>query len=198
MRGRLPVHDLGELSELPAQLYVPTEPLPEGAKHFQVELRTLDDGRRVLMVYSSPAALVEAFGDDQDWVRLRTDDLPDVQLYTGFDAVLLDATRPMTEDGAEVDEELEYDEALVDGLYYLPAKTPRKDATHLRFDLRTTEDGRTALMVYTTKPHLWAALGEDQVFAAVRKERIAEIQELAGADVVLIDMPADTDDEERA
>lgn len=65
-----------------------------------------------------------------------------------------------------------------------PLANPDADAT---LEMRETDDGQLAVMVYSSLETLVAGAGPQQPWIAVSRERVDELVRLSGADGVLLD-----------
>lgn len=79
-----------EDDEAPTVLYLPTAAQTNGEEVAFV-LRELEDGRRALLVFTSLERLVEGCGDEQPWVSIRAEALPEFEGLTEPDVLLWDA-----------------------------------------------------------------------------------------------------------
>lgn len=86
----------------PEIVYVPCAPVEPGAAEVQVMLRTLPatDGSTTLVLptYSSADELVQACGDAQPWVAMRSAGVDGLLEGLGAQAVLLDVAFTLPED----------------------------------------------------------------------------------------------------
>ena len=88
-----PAHDeLEELSLTPDidVLYIPSRPFRRGQSQARLELQLDKAGRRMLLAYSSAAALAQGCGPYQPWVAVPVDRLPKVTREAGADVVVFD------------------------------------------------------------------------------------------------------------
>ena len=77
-------------SVLPSLLYVPCAEhvaLPADARPL---MRKTDDGRLMMIVYSSLDLLYAGWGDNHPWLALLTENLDSLQESQGFDLIALD------------------------------------------------------------------------------------------------------------
>lgn len=65
-----------------------------GTESFTPDLRTTEDGRVALLVYSALDRLVDRCGPGQPWVVVQTAKLDAIDAYAPHDVVLLDAEIP--------------------------------------------------------------------------------------------------------
>ena len=72
---------------------------------------------------------------------------------------------------------------------YVPSQRLRPGDTEATLELRNTEDGRVAMLAYSTLERLVEGCGESQPWVAVPMDRVQNLQELSGADVTLWDVP---------
>ena len=72
---------------------------------------------------------------------------------------------------------------------YVPSQRVRRGDTEATLELRNTEDGRVAMLAFTTLERLVAGCGESQPWVAVPGDRVDGLQRLSGADVTLWDVP---------
>ncbi|MHA6797918.1 SAV_915 family protein [Bounagaea algeriensis] len=78
-------------------------------------------------------------------------------------------------------------------LVYVPCERVLRGDTEVTVELRRLEDGRTAVVAYTSLDSLVQNCGDLQPWASLPSDKVQEIQERSGADVVLWDvaLPAD-------
>ncbi|KAA9152403.1 hypothetical protein FPZ12_036950 [Amycolatopsis acidicola] len=79
-----------EDEDAPTVLYLPTA-TPVHGEELAFVLRDLEGGQRALLVYSSLEQLVAGCGDEQPWVGIRAEALPEFETLTEPDVVLWDA-----------------------------------------------------------------------------------------------------------
>lgn len=84
-----------EVNGEPAELvYVPCERVLRGDTEVTVELRRLEDGRTVVVAFTSLESLVENCGDLQPWASLPSDKVQEIQEHSGAEVVLWDVALP--------------------------------------------------------------------------------------------------------
>lgn len=71
---------------------------------------------------------------------------------------------------------------------YVPSQRLRRGDTEATLELRNTEDGRVAMLAFSSLERLVAGCGEAQPWVAVPADRVENLQELSGADVTLWDV----------
>ena len=74
----------------PTVLYLPTASQSQG-EELAFVLRELEDGQRALLVFTSLERLVEGCGDEQPWVSIRAESLPEFEALAEPDVLLWDA-----------------------------------------------------------------------------------------------------------
>lgn len=79
-----------EDEDAPTVLYLPTA-TPARGEELAFVLRDLEDGRRALLVYSSLERLVAGCGDEQPWISIRAEALPEFESLAEPDVLLWDA-----------------------------------------------------------------------------------------------------------
>ncbi|MPY85791.1 MAG: hypothetical protein GEV00_21410 [Actinophytocola sp.] len=67
------------------------------------------------------------------------------------------------------------------------ASQPYRNETEVTLEMRETDGGEHAVMVYSSLPTLVAGAGEQQPWIAVPRERVPELVRRSGADGVLLD-----------
>jgi hypothetical protein len=80
-------------SVFPPVVYVPCAPA-QAPEDLTIDLRPTRDGRLALLVYSAMDRLIAHCGPAQPFTVLRTEDLEQVRLATGFELILLDLDIP--------------------------------------------------------------------------------------------------------
>jgi hypothetical protein len=55
-----------------------------------VEIRQMSDGRRGLVAFSALDRLTDRLGEDQPWVLMHTDKLPELRAGEPFDVIVMD------------------------------------------------------------------------------------------------------------
>ncbi|MGH3623216.1 MAG: SAV_915 family protein [Sciscionella sp.] len=80
-------------------------------------------------------------------------------------------------------------EMVLPSTVYVPTGPSHDGDPQLQFELRRTEDGRFALLVYTTLDHLVECCGESQPWVQVPTQELDEVRAYAPFDVVLLDVP---------
>ncbi|MQA86715.1 MAG: hypothetical protein GEV03_19300 [Streptosporangiales bacterium] len=68
---------------------------------------------------------------------------------------------------------------------YIPSRRVRRGDAEAMLELRNTEDGRVAMLAFSSLEQLVDGCGEAQPWVAVPIDRIEEMQRLSGADLVL-------------
>ncbi|HEX5495963.1 MAG TPA: SAV_915 family protein [Mycobacteriales bacterium] len=84
--------DVGEVTESPPTVFVPSRRMSAGDREVSLELRSLADGRTAMLAYSSLDRLVTGCGEAQPWVSIRADRLGELREH--FDLVLVDVDLP--------------------------------------------------------------------------------------------------------
>lgn len=75
-------------------VYLPSERVHHGDEEATVELRRLEDGRLVVLAYTSLESLVEGCGERQPWLSVRSDYLQQIVADSGATEVLWNAVLP--------------------------------------------------------------------------------------------------------
>ena len=83
----------GEADEV-ENVYLPSERVHHGDEEATVELRRLEDGRLVVLAYTSLESLVEGCGERQPWLSVRSDYLQQIVTDSGATEVLWNAVLP--------------------------------------------------------------------------------------------------------
>jgi hypothetical protein len=87
---------------MPPVLYLPvSEDSTETTQY--VEIRQMADGRRGLLAFSALDRLTDRLGEDQAWVLMYTDRLPELRATEPFDVVVMDPTLTPADAGADQD-----------------------------------------------------------------------------------------------
>ncbi len=78
-------------------------------------------------------------------------------------------------------------------LVYVPCERVLRGDTEVTVELRRLQDGRTAVVAYTSLEALVENCGDLQPWASLPSDKVQEVQEHSGAEVVLWDvaLPAD-------
>ncbi|CAM4292502.1 SAV_915 family protein [Kibdelosporangium persicum] len=76
--------------------------------------------------------------------------------------------------------------AVVPPVVYVPCQSASED--ELVVDLRTTDAGEVALLVYTALDRLVDCCGPNQPWAALRTETLAKVREATNFNVVMVDV----------
>lgn len=77
---------------------------------------------------------------------------------------------------------------------YVPTERVLRGATEVTVELRRLEDGRTAVVAYTSLESLVSNCGDLQPWASLASDKVGEIQEQSGAEVVLWDVALPDDE----
>ncbi len=77
-----------------ALVYLPSERAQRGDAEVTVEFRRIDDGRLVVLAYTSLDALVDGCGDRQPWVSLPAESIGEIVQASGADEVLWNQALP--------------------------------------------------------------------------------------------------------
>jgi hypothetical protein len=80
--------------EDPELAFLPSERVHRGDMEAAVEFRRTEDGRLVVLAYTSVRALVEACGEKQPWVATPSAHLEQICTESGADAVLWNIALP--------------------------------------------------------------------------------------------------------
>ncbi len=75
-------------------IYLPSARVRQGDDEATVELRRLEDGRLVVLAYTSLEALVEGCGERQPWLSVRSEYLEQIVSGSGATEVLRNAMLP--------------------------------------------------------------------------------------------------------
>lgn len=91
-----PVIGLGFTDEAAQEevVYLPSERVQRGDQEATVELRRLEDGRLVVLAYTSLEALVEGCGERQPWLSVRSPYLEQIVADSWASEVLWNAVLP--------------------------------------------------------------------------------------------------------
>jgi hypothetical protein len=79
---------------LDGMVFIPTEPMPAGARQAKVQLRRMQDGRLAALAYTSLDLLVAGCGPHQGWMAAPAKQLTALQPLAGFDVIALDIELP--------------------------------------------------------------------------------------------------------
>lgn len=76
---------------------------------------------------------------------------------------------------------------------FVPAERPSDGDSQVRLQLRSMEDGRMAVLAYTSLELLVAGCGPQQAWVAAPTEELENLKSLAGFDVIAlnVDLPDD-------
>lgn len=74
-----------------------------------------------------------------------------------------------------------------DDLIYIPCRCVQEGDQDAFLELRPLEDGRVAMLAYSSLDHLVAGCGEAQPWLAVPPRYVSEYENQSGADVVVWD-----------
>lgn len=83
-----------QYGEQPTLAYVPSERVLEGDTDVTVRMLRLEDGRTVILAFTSLDGLVGGMGTLQPWVALTADRVAEMQSASGADEVLWDPEVP--------------------------------------------------------------------------------------------------------
>lgn len=72
-------------------------------------------------------------------------------------------------------------------IVYVASQRLRSSETEATLEMRQTDDGQLAVMVYSSLDTLVAGAGPNQPWIAVPRERVGELVRRGGADGVLLD-----------
>ncbi len=72
-------------------------------------------------------------------------------------------------------------------LVYVPTQRVLRDDSEVTVELRRLEDGRTAVLAYTSQEALVSNCGDLQPWASLPSDKVREIQERSGANMTLWD-----------
>lgn len=75
-------------------VYVASHQLKRGDTEATIEMRETDDGQLAVMVYSSLETLIAGAGDQQPWIAVPRERVPELVRRSGADGVLLDTVIP--------------------------------------------------------------------------------------------------------
>ncbi len=89
-------------------------------------------------------------------------------------------------------DDVEQSEAEEGELTYVPSERVLQHDQEARLELRRTEDGRVALACYSSVSSLVQCCGDLQPWVGVPQEKISEIQQRSGADLIAwdVELPA--------
>lgn len=73
----------------PDLVYVPTQPLPEGAQSAELVVYDVEDSR-VLLMFSNTDKLVAFCGEEQPWVSIPAEQVDALAEHAGADGLALD------------------------------------------------------------------------------------------------------------
>lgn len=82
-------------STVPPVVYVPAQRTKPGQQGATLELRSLQDGRVALLVYSALDRLIDACGEFQPWALLPSPEIERLKPTVGFDVLILDVALPV-------------------------------------------------------------------------------------------------------
>lgn len=74
-----------------------------------------------------------------------------------------------------------------DELVYIPCHPVRRGDQEAYLELRPLEDGRLAMLAYSSLDHLVAGCGEAQPWVAIPRHHVSECEKQSGSDVVVWD-----------
>jgi hypothetical protein len=83
-----------EQPPVPPIVYVPCAPSRAGDQDLTVDLRQTLDGRLALLAYTALDRLIDCCGPEQPWAVMRTADLEQIRVTSGFEIILLDLEIP--------------------------------------------------------------------------------------------------------
>lgn len=83
--------------EVPARVYVPSEPLTDRDAEVTLDLRDTTEGYRAMLVFTSLKELVESCGDGQPWIQVPGHRIEELRERSGADVILWDAALPVEE-----------------------------------------------------------------------------------------------------
>lgn len=72
-------------------------------------------------------------------------------------------------------------------LVYVPCTAPGPDETEVQLALKPLEDGRLAMLVFTSLDSLVAGCGEEQPWVALSETQLEDMFQDSGAEVVAVD-----------
>ncbi len=75
-------------------VFVPTEPMPVGAREAKLQLRRMEDGRLAVLAFTSLDLLVAGCGPQQGWMAAPAEQLLELQPLVGFDLIALNVDLP--------------------------------------------------------------------------------------------------------
>lgn len=81
----------------------------------------------------------------------------------------------------------------VPSVAYIPSRPVGRGDNEATLELRETVDGQLALLAFTSQDKLVEHCGHEQPCIGVRPEQVEELRSRSGADVVLWDTAATTD-----
>lgn len=79
-------------------------------------------------------------------------------------------------------------------MVYVPAQELRPGDDEFQVELRYTEQGELALLVYSALDRLVDACGDAQPWALIRATDIAGLRDRLGYDLILLDAPLPTEE----
>ncbi|GDY33884.1 SAV_915 family protein [Gandjariella thermophila] len=187
------VLDVDEWDRLPDQVYVLARSPLLGDAELMVELRATTSGQLALMAYSSLAALGQACGTGQSWIKVRSAELPEIRRRVGFQVIAFDLALPPDLRHPELDAVVDVpdlDEIRFDtgepGVVYIPSRPYRPGDADVAVELHRAPDGRLALLAYPSAQQLHAGCGPHQPWVALPAEEIERVAAESGAQTVLI------------
>lgn len=72
-------------------------------------------------------------------------------------------------------------------LIYVPCRRVQQGDQEAYLELRPMEDGRVAMLAYSSLDHLLEGCGEAQPWVAIRPSNVSEYESQSGADMVIWD-----------
>lgn len=88
-REQAPVQPLEPAEEHEGYVYIPSRPVRAGQYAPQVELQPDQQGKPVMLAYTSPEELVAGCGPYQPWIAIHVDDVAEAMTEAGAHRVLL-------------------------------------------------------------------------------------------------------------
>ncbi|MGH3327467.1 MAG: SAV_915 family protein [Streptomycetales bacterium] len=85
------------------------------------------------------------------------------------------------------------DQSVLPPMVYVPSRRVQSGDEQAQLELRTLDDGRLAVLAFSSLDRLTAGCGPDQPWVLLRSEVLAGLQPGVGFDVVLVDVPLPPD-----